>query len=171
MTPRILLIVGTLILANQAAAACVASDPVATARWIYANQVNSPTYQFPQDMRLMKSFISPRLLALLEVEWPCQVVSEGPCAVDTDPWTNAKNGKALEPTAFSVGSYTGSRSTVRVTFRLASDDGDSPRPFRAQARLMLVRDAKSGCWLLDDLVGMKGMSLVKQLQSYAALYP
>ncbi len=141
------------------------------ARWIYANQSGFSVYQFPQDLKLMKRFLSPRLLGLLEVEWRCQVVSEGPCAVDTNSWTNTEDGAPPNPIRFTLAATTALRSTVRVQFGVRSGGGGTSRPLRARATLSLVRDAKSGCWLLDDLVGMQGLSLVKQLRSYADLYP
>ncbi len=168
---RSLCVIGWLAFGKLAAAACVADGPVNTARWIYANQSGFAIYQFPQDMKLMKRFLSARLLGLLEVEWRCQVISEGVCAADTDSWTNTQDGTAVNPSTFNLASMTGLRSTVRVHFSLGLSDSATSKPVRARATLSLVRDAKSGCWLLDDLVGMKGQSLVKQLQSYAAFYP
>lgn len=164
-------VIGILALAKQAAAACVADGPVGTARWIYANQSGFSVYQFPQDLKLMERFLSPRLLGLLEVEWRCQVVSEGSCAVDTNSWTNTEDGAPLNPITFNLASMTALHSTVRVKFGFRSGGGNTSKPLQATAMLSLARDAKSGCWLLDDLVGMKGHSLVKQLQSYADLYP
>ncbi|HTY94095.1 MAG TPA: hypothetical protein VMC02_09415 [Steroidobacteraceae bacterium] len=169
MDTRSALLIVILALTRDAAAACVADGPVATARWIFANEKGFSHYQFPQETKLMKRFLSPGLFGLLEVEWPCQVVSEGSCAVDTDSWTNTEDGRALDPATFELASSQGIRSTVRAQFRFAA--GATAKPDTGRATLTLVRDARSGCWLLDDLVGMKGQSLVRQLRSYAAFYP
>jgi hypothetical protein len=168
---RSLIVIGLLAFGEQDAAACVADGPVNTARWIYANQSGFSLYQFPQDMKLMERFLSPRLLGLLKVEWRCQVVSEGSCAADTDSWTNTQDGRAVNPSTFYLASTTGRRATVRVNFRFEPGDSDTSKPVQGRATLSLLRDTKSGCWQLDDLVGMKGQSLVGQLRSYAALYP
>jgi len=171
MNKRTVFLIGVVALARQTVAACVAEGPVETARWIYTNQSGFSVYQFPQDLKLMARFLSPRLLGLLEVEWRCQVVSEGSCAIDTDSWTNTEAGAPLNPVTFDLVTLSGLRSTVRMHFGFRSGEGNQAKTLRARAVLNLARDTKSGCWQLDDLVGMHGQSLVEQLQSYADLYP
>lgn len=98
------------------------------------------------------------------------MIEEGLCAVDNDPWLNSDVGQVLNPVAFEVGSLSAIRATVDMRFRYGSKDGNAPESEPAQATLTLVKDAASGCWLLDDLVGRKGQSLRKALESYK-FYP
>lgn len=159
-----------LLVAGQATAACVADGPLATARWIFDRQSGFAVFLSSQDKKMMQSFLAPGLFDLLQAEWRCQVIEEGLCAFDNDPWLNADTGQVLDPVTFEVALRSGSRATVDMYFRYGLQDQDTPKPVPAQATLTLVKDAVSGCWLLDDLVGRKGRSLRKAMESYK-FYP
>ena len=118
----------------------------------------------------MQSFLSPGLLALLQAEWRCQVIEEGLCAFDDDPWLNADAGEVLDPVSFQITSETASRAEIGMQFRYGWKDQQTPTPVPAHATLTLVKVAPSGCWLLDDLVGRKGLSLRKAMETYK-FYP
>lgn len=167
---RVVAALGIVLAAGQAAAACVADSPLETARWIRANQSGFAIYRSPQDTATMARFLSPRLLGLLKVEWQCQVIEEGLCAVESDPWTNALEGDVLGPLAFEPVARAAASATIDMRFRFGWSSAAARKPVPAQARLTLVKDTGSGCWLLDDLVGGKGQSLVGQLRSYR-FYP
>jgi hypothetical protein len=152
--------------ATQSGAACVADDPVATARWIYANDRGFAFHQSGRDLSKRVTYLSPALYALLRADWECQKVEEGICALDADPWLNAQDGEELPPVNFLLTSTVSSKATVTMTFRFGWQDTNSPVPVPAEARLELSRDAQSGCWQLDDLIGRKGVSLKKQLKDY-----
>jgi len=158
--------------ARQAAAACLAGGPVETARWIYTNQRTFTVYQTPQDSRLMARFLSPALLGLLKVEWQCQVIEEGLCALDTDPWTNKEDDEALAPVGFeSAGTGASGAATVQMRFRFArAGHRSGAAPESGKATFRLVKDKASGCWLLDDIVGSGGVSLAATLRGYR-FYP
>jgi hypothetical protein len=159
-----------MLLAGQAAAACVADGPLATARWIFNEQSGFAVFLSSQDKKVMQSFLSPGLFVLLQAEWRCQVIEEGLCAFDNDPWLNADSGQVLEPVSFEVASMSASRASVDMRFRYGWQDQETPAPVPAKATLTLLKDAASGCWLLDDLVGREGQSLRKAMESYK-FYP
>ena len=159
-----------LAVSGSVVARCVADGPIETARWIHAHQNGFDVFHTMQDAKLLRSFLSPQLYGLLEVEWRCQVIEEGLCAVDTDPWTNAQHGRVLEPVTFELASTAGLRASVTMKFRLGRSDQDASQVVAAAATLAMVKDAGSGCWQLDDVVGAQGRSLVTALQGYR-FYP
>ena len=167
---RAMIVLACMLSAAPAGAACVADGPLATARWIFEQQSGFAVFLSSQDKQVMQSFLSPGLFALLQAEWRCQVIEEGLCAFDDDPWLNADSGQVLDPVTFAVAAASASRATVDMQFRYGWKDQDTPTPVPARATLTLVKDAKSGCWLLDDLVGRKGLSLRKAMASYK-FYP
>jgi len=155
--------------AQQGFAACVADGPVQTARWIYSSQRTFTVYESPQDAALMQRFLSPLLLRLMQVEWRCQVIEEGLCALDTDPWTNSGDATLPAPVSFTAEMAAATRANIRMRFH----PGRSVEPRRsvaAQATLRLSKDEVSGCWRLDDIIGAKGRSLLQQLREYR-FYP
>jgi hypothetical protein len=170
MKARMVLALGALLLAGQVAAACVADGPLATARWIFDKQSGFAVFLSSQDKKVMQSFLSPGLFTLLQAEWRCQVIEEGLCAFDFDPWLNADTGQVLDPVTFEVATMSSSRATVNMHFLYGWPAPDTRKPVPAVATLVLVKDAASGCWLLDDLVGRKGQSLRKAMESYK-FYP
>ena len=169
---RMVLLLASLVVGGQASAACVADGPVATARWIFNQQSGFAVFLSSQDKKVMQSFLSPGLFNLLEEEWRCQVIEEGLCAFDNDPWMNAGSGQVLDPVTFELTSKESSRAVVTMHFRYGWQDQDQnkPAPVPATAALTLVKDATSGCWRLDDLAGRKGRSLRKAMESYK-FYP
>jgi hypothetical protein len=168
MFTRTCIMAALVLLAGPAAAACVAQSPVATARWIFEQQSGFAVFQTSQDRKVMQAFLSPSLFQLLQTEWSCQVIEEGLCALDTDPWLNAGDEELLGPVSFDVTSISSSRATVEMQFRYGKLDQSATAP--GTATLWLVLDTASGCWLLEDLVGGKGKSLRKTLADYR-FYP
>ena len=160
------MIVVTLAWAAQAGGACVADGPLETARWIHANERSFAFQQTGRDLTKRATFVSPELYALLRAEWRCQDAEEGLCALDADPWLNAQDGEELGPLAFTIVSRTEVAAAVRMSYRFGWKDVTNPRPVPAETKIELVRDAATGCWLLDDLIGREGRSLKKQLQDY-----
>jgi hypothetical protein len=166
MTNPHLVIVVALAWAARAGAACVAEGPLETARWIHSNERSFAFQQTGRDLSSRTAFLSPKLYALLRAEWRCQDAEEGLCALDSDPWLNAQDGEELDPVAFSIVSRTDAAAIVRMSYRFGWKDAATPRPVPAEAKLELIRDAATGCWLLDDLIGRDDRSLKKQLQDY-----
>lgn len=170
MLKRIWIVLGLALLAGRATAACVADSPLATARWIFDQQGGFAVFRSPQDKQVMQSFLSPALFNLLQAEWRCQVIEEGLCAIDNDPWLNSDVGQVLDPVTFEIASMPASHATVEMRFRFGSTEQGAPVPEPAKATLWLVKDSTSGCWLLDDLVGRQGQSLRKVMENYK-FYP
>ena len=159
-----LLVVAILAWATQAGAACVAGDPVATARWIFANDRGFALQQTGRDLSKRANYLSASLYGLLRADWKCQDVEKGACALDADPWINAQDGEQLSPINFVLSSSVGSKATVRMNYRFGWSDTSNPPPVPAETRMEFSRDAKTGCWQLDDLVGREGVSLKRVLK-------
>jgi hypothetical protein len=165
MDKRRLLLLCLVMLGAQSAAACVAPDPVATARWIYSNQRAFASQKQGEDLRKRADFLSPALYKLLRTEWKCEDAEQGPCKLWADPWINAQDGEEQAVT-FEPASATASAATVRMRFQFVLNP---PSAQTAEATLHFTLNPKSGCWLLDDLVGRAGHSLKKQLQTRTPL--
>lgn len=146
---------------TNAATACVAADPVGAAQWIYSNQRDFAFQKTGQDLSKRAQFLSPSLYERLRAEWKCQDVEEGICRLGSDPWINAQDGEERPPIKFELTMSAASTATVRMQFQYLLNP---PTAVPAQVKLSFVRDAKTGCWLLDDLVGGEGGSLKQQLQ-------
>jgi len=146
-------------LVAHSAVACVATGPVKTAQWIYTNEQGFAFQSEDEDLVARKRFLSPRLYGLLAANWKCENEEQGLCALSSDPWINAQDGEVLPPITFNLQTETAAAATVRMRYRFGSAPSEP-----AQTQLKLIKNAKSGCWLLDDLVGRANESLIKQLQ-------
>ena len=143
----------------HSAVACVATGPVKTAQWIYAIEQGFASQNEAEDLAVRKRFLSPRLYGLLAANWKCENEEQGMCALSSDPWINAQDGEVLAPITFNLQVETAATATVRMRYRFGSTPSEP-----AQTQLKLIKNAKSGCWLLDDLVGRANESLSEQLQ-------
>lgn len=146
-------------LVAHSAVACVATGPVKTAQWIYANEQGFAFQSEGKDLAAKKRFLSPRLYGLLAANWKCENEEQGLCALSSDPWINAQDGEVLPPITFNLQAATTATATVQMSYRFDSTSGEP-----AKTQLKLIKNEKSGCWLLDDLVGRANESLVDQLQ-------
>lgn len=157
---RILAILACALVAHSAFA-CVASGPEKTAQWIHTNERSFAFQQEGSDLTKRKRFLSPRLYDLLAANWKCENAEQGLCGLDSDPWVNAQDGGELQPIKFSLLISTPATATVRMsyTFGWTGTPGEA-----AETQLKFIKNAKSGCWLLDDLVGRAKYSLIEQLQ-------
>ena len=164
MRTRHLVVLGALFLMAQARAACVASDPIETARWIHANERSFPFQQQGRDPTSKLKFLSKGLYSLLAAEWKCQDKEQGPCALGADPWVDSNGGGEQPPFKFELATSTQSSATVRMSYRFAFNGPNDPKSSPAETRLEFVRDPSSGCWLLDNLVSRGGNSLKKTLE-------
>jgi hypothetical protein len=133
-------------------AACVANGALETARWIQSKQ---RLFYAQTDMtpKSKKAFLSQELFALLKRDWDCQNKEEGICAIDADPWTDAQDGGELPPIKFDLVSSDSIKARVRMRYQFGWTEADAPKPEPAQTFLLLVKDTKTNCWLLDDLIG------------------
>jgi hypothetical protein len=139
-------------LAPSMAGACKAEGPLATARWVFEH-----AYHFTaRPAADAGEYLSPALLALLEIEWRCKAAG-GACALDGDPWIEAHEGEVLDPVVFSLVASPVERRRVAIRYFFG------PEPARSE--LSLVQGA-AGCWLVDDLAGRKDTSLRRRLQQH-----
>jgi hypothetical protein len=144
-------------------AACVASNPVDTARWIYTNQRSFPFQGRGEDLSKRAEFLSSGLYGLLRAEWKCEDREQGLCNLGSDPWTDSNAGEEFPPLKFELASSTALTATVRFSYRFAFNGPTDSKATSGVTVLQLVKEAKSACWVLDDLIGREGTSLKKQL--------
>lgn len=148
-------------LSAPALSACVADGPLQTAQWIHGHARDFAFATTGEPRNARRAFLSSRLHALLEGEWICQNVSESLCRLHTDPWLASERLRELQPPRFEVEDGAGNPVHVYVWLRVQDADGVvSTR----EARLHLIHDDSSGCWLLDDLVA-GGQSLRQLLEN------
>ena len=149
----LLALTGALSAAAPALAACKADSPLATARWVFEHAYHFASQAAPDA----QDYLSPALLALLRKEWDCRS-SGGACALDADPWTEARAGEPGDPIVFSLVASPIERRRVAVRYLFES----AP----ARSELSLVQDAGTQCWVVDDLAGRKDTSLRRRLQQH-----
>ncbi len=128
-----------------AAFACVAKDPVATARWIYEHANDFDVYK-----KGSPQYISPELFSLLERDWKCQEPGDV-CEIESDPWTGAQDGYVLNPIKYRMAAQEQHSATVEMSFTLALDE-HAKKGESKTVQIKLVHPTDDGCWLLDDIV-------------------
>ena len=138
-------------------AACPADDPVASAKSFYSDHRNFYT----EEPSKIKKLTSPRLLAALEQEFKC---SNGDiCAIEADPWIDAQDGGIGTPIDFSLVSNSGLLAKVQMTYTFVLS---KTQRRKQHVTLLFQRNSPSDCWLIGDLVGPSGSSLVTTLEKW-----
>jgi len=127
------------VLMTQSAAACVASDPLTTAEWIYTNERDFAFQTEGRELSARKRFLSPRLYDLLAANWKCEDIEAGMCALSSDPWTNAQDGGELPPIKFKLHSENAAGATVRMSFQFGWPDSPGEP---AEVLLKFVKEPK-----------------------------
>lgn len=140
-------------------AACPATDPVATAQWVFKNHQNF--YAFKKGSA---EYLSPALYGLLKTDWQCQKEGDE-CAIDGDPWTNAQDGDILQPPTYQLASSAANGAVVDMTYPFGWK-GTPEQATQQTTHVSLVKNAAS-CWVLDDLTVDKNDSLAKTLKDYS----
>lgn len=130
--------------AAGSAAACVAPDPLATARYIHDERL-----LFYADEGASADLISPALFKLLKRDWQCQAPGDI-CAIEADPWVNAQDGDVLGPIEYRELSNADGRAVVQMDYRFGFAENAADAQTQSTA-LVLVQDAGDHCWRLDDL--------------------
>jgi hypothetical protein len=147
----------TLPATHSAYAACAIDDPVAVAQSFYSKHAQFSS----EDPAKLKTIITPRLFAALDQEYKC---AQGQiCALEADPWTDAQDGDIGKPVEFATASNSGVEAAVSMTYPFILD-----KSHRKQQRVTLLLERKSAadCWLLNDLVGPRGESLVQSIEKW-----
>jgi hypothetical protein len=142
---------------HGAYAACALDDPAAVAKSFYSQHVQFSS----EDPAKIRSLITSRLFAALDREYKC---AQGQiCALEADPWTDAQDGDIGKPVDFVTASNSGVEATVSMTYPFILD-----KTHRRQQRvtLFLQRKSPTDCWLLGDLTGPRGESLVQAIEKW-----
>ena len=138
-------------------AACVSDDPIVVAQSFFDKHAAFSS----ENPSQIKSIITPRFFDALDREFKC---AQGDvCAIESDPWTDAQDGKIGKPVQFATVSNSGAEAKVSVTFPFILD-----KTHREQkhATLVLQRNAPTACWLIGDLIDPRGDSLVQYIEKW-----
>ena len=145
---------------SPAARACPAADPLETARVLHSRH-----YDIGRDDQGLGEILSPALWQMLVKNWKCEDDGGGLCAIEADPWTDAQDGGMLTPPTFRLVASTATTAKAEAAYRFGwkelADKATDEKSF-----VLMVKDAKSGCWRVDDLIGARGNSLAKTLRDY-----
>jgi hypothetical protein len=146
---------------HRAHAACAVDDPAAVAKSFYSGHAEFSS----EDPAKIRAIITPRLFDALDKEYKC---AQGQiCALEADPWTDAQDGQIGKPVAFATASNSGVKASVSMSYTFILD-----KKHRKQRRvtLLLQRKSLADCWLVDDLVGPRGDSLVQAIEKWFKEY-
>ncbi|WP_386070923.1 hypothetical protein ACFJIW_09795 [Tahibacter sp. UC22_41] len=145
---------------RSAAAACPSDDPAAVSKLFYAQHAEFSS----EDPAQIKEVVTRRLFDALDREHKC---AQGQiCALEADPWMDAQDGKIGKPVEFATVSNSGTEAAVSMTYPFVLDR----TPRQQRVTLLLQRDSSKGCWLLNDLVGPHGDSLVGTIEKWFREY-
>ena len=151
----------TMLLAiRSVSASCAIDDPAAVAKTFYSQHANFSS----EDPARIRKIVTPRLFDALNREYKC---AQGQiCALEADPWTDAQDGRIGKPVEFATASNSGVEATVSMTYPfILGKTHDQKR-----LTLLLQRESPTDCWLLSDLVGPRGESLVRAIEEWYKEY-
>ena len=143
-----------------ASASCAIDDPAAVAKSFYSKHANFSS----EDPARIEKITTRRFFDALDREYKC---AQGQiCAIEADPWTDAQDGRIGKPVEFAVASNSGVEASVSMTypFILGKTHGQK------HVTLLLQRQSPGECWLLGDLVGPGGESLVRAIEEWYKEY-
>ena len=150
----------TLCAIHGACAACAIDDPAAVAKSFYAKHADF-SYEDPAKI---KKVVTTRFFDALQREYKC---AQGQiCALEANPWTDAQDGKIGKPVEFAAASNTGVEANVTMSYPFLLNK----KPSQRSVTLLLQRASATDCWLLDDLVGARGESLVRAIDEWFKEY-
>jgi hypothetical protein len=143
-----------------AQASCAADDPAVVAKSFYSKHAQFTS----EDPAKIKTIISPRLFTALDQEYKC---AQGQiCALEADPWTDAQDGDIGKPVEFATVSNSGEEANVSMTYRFILGKKQSQK----HATILLQRKSSTECWLVGDLIGPRGESLVQGIEKWYKEY-
>jgi len=146
---------------HGARAACAVDDPAAVAKSFYSGHAEFSS----ENPARIKAIITPRFFDALDKEYKC---AQGQiCALEADPWTDAQDGQIGKPVAFATASNSGVKASVSMSYTFVLDKKHR-KPQRVT--LLLQRKSPADCWLVDDLVGPRGESLVQAIEKWFKEY-
>jgi len=145
---------------SAASASCASDDPAAVAKAFYSKHADFSS----QDPARIRKIITPRLFDALNQEYKC---AQGQiCALEADPWTDAQDGRVGKPVEFATASNSGVEATVSMSYPFML----GKRPDQKRVTLLFQRASPTDCWLLGDLVGPRGDSLVRAIEEWYKEY-
>lgn len=145
---------------HSAYAACAIDDPAAVAKSFYSKHANFSS----EDPAKIKTIVTPRFFDALDREFKC---AQGQiCALEADPWMDAQDGDIGKPVEFATASNSGVEATVSMTYPFVLGKTHSQK----RVTLLLQRESPTNCWLLSDLVGPRGESLVRAIEEWYKEY-
>lgn len=145
---------------HDAFAACANDDPAAVAKSFYSEHAQFSS----EDPAKIKAIVAPRLFDALDREYKC---AQGDiCAIEADPWTDAQDGSIGKPVEFATSSNSGTEASVSMTYPFILDK----KPRQKHATLHLQRKSAADCWLISDLVGPRGESLLQAIEKWHKEY-
>ena len=119
---------------------------------------------FSEDPARIRKIVTPRLFDALDREYKC---AQGQiCALEADPWTDAQDGRIGKPVEFATAGNSGVEARVSMTYPFIL--GKTHR--QQHVTLVLERESPAACWLLSDLVGPRGESLVRTIEKWHKQY-
>ncbi|HTD29478.1 MAG TPA: hypothetical protein VK660_08840 [Xanthomonadaceae bacterium] len=142
-------------------AACAIDDPVAAAQSFYTKHAEFSS----QDPTAIKALLTRRFFAALDMEYKCAQGQE--CAIEADPWTDAQDGSIGDPITFATTVNADRKAVVSMTYVFILD---TARRKQKHATLLLRRKSASKCWLVDDVKGPRGESLVRTIEKWHKKY-
>lgn len=142
---------------HSAFAACGSDDPVAVAQSFFEKHTSFSS----ENPAKIKSIITPRFFHALDREFKC---AQGEvCAIESDPWTDAQDGKIGKPVVFATASNSGVEAKISMTYPFILD---TTHHEQKHATLVLQRSTPTACWLIDDLIDPSGDSLVQYVEKW-----
>ena len=142
---------------HSAYAACATDDPAAVAKSFYSKH---PQFSSENPAKI-RTIITSRLFDALDREYKC---AQGQiCALEADPWTDAQDGEIGKPVEFATASNSGVEATVSMTYPFILDKAHHRQQ---RATLLLQRKSATDCWLLNDLLGPRGESLLQTIEKW-----
>ncbi len=159
-TVKVLACLIMLLAIRSASASCAIDDPAAVAKSFYSKHANFSS----EDPARIKKIVTSRFFDALTREYKC---AQGQiCAIEADPWTDAQDGRIGKPVEFATASNSGVEAAVSMTypFILGKTHGQK------HVTLLLQRMSPSECWLVSDLLGPGGESLVRAIEEWYKEY-
>jgi hypothetical protein len=140
-----------------AVAGCATDDPVVAAKTFYSKHSGFSS----ENPNKIRSTITTRFFAALDQEYKC---AQGQiCALEADPWTDAQDGRIGKPVEFSLSSNSGIEARVLMSYPFILDKAHHEDK---RVTLVLQRKSATDCWLIGDLVGPRGESLVGAIEKW-----
>ena len=146
---------------HGAYAACASDDPAAVAKSFHDKHAEFSS----ENPAKIKTIITPRLFDALDREYKC---AQGDvCAIEADPWTDAQDGEMGKPVEFATVSNSGTEAAVSMTYPFML--GKAHRE-QKQATILLQRKSATECWVISDLKGPRGESLLENVEAWHKKY-